>query len=70
MKRVRIDREKCIGIGNCVAVAATVFQLDEENKAIVLDPASVSEEVLFEAAESCPQDAVVLEDDRGQQVYP
>jgi ferredoxin len=52
--KVRIDRELCIGISNCVAVAPTVFELDSENKAVVLDPKSVDDKKLFEAAESCP----------------
>jgi ferredoxin len=53
-----------------VAIAPTVFELDAENKAVVLDPASVNEQVLLEAAESCPQDAIIVEDDEGNQLYP
>lgn len=68
--KVRIDRDACIGAANCVAIAPTVFQLDESNMAVVLDPASVSEDALWEAAEACPVDAVILEDDAGNQVYP
>ena len=68
--KVRIDRDLCIGVSNCVAVAPSVFQLDEENKAVVLDPTSVDDKTLFEAAESCPENAVVIEDDDGNQLYP
>ena len=68
--KVRVDRELCIGVSNCVAIAPTVFELDAENKAVVLDPASVNEQVLLEAAESCPQDAIIVEDDEGNQLYP
>jgi ferredoxin len=68
--KVKIDRDLCVGIGNCVAVAPTVFQLDNENKATVLDPASVSEDKVMSAAESCPLNAVIVEDDQGQQLYP
>jgi ferredoxin len=68
--KVRVDRELCIGVSNCVAIAPTVFELDNENKAVVLDPASVNEQVILEAAESCPQDAIVVEDDKGNQLYP
>lgn len=60
----------CRGLGNCVALAPTVFQFDEENKAVVLDTASVSDDELFEAAESCPENAIILEDDQGNQLYP
>jgi ferredoxin len=68
--KVRIDRELCIGISNCVAFAPTVFQLDNDNKAIVLDPLSVDEDTLLEAARSCPQMAVIIVDDNGVQVFP
>ncbi len=68
--RVRVNRELCVGLGNCVALAPTVFKFDEEGKAVVLDPASVDDETLLEAAESCPYDAIIIEDDKGNQVYP
>ena len=68
--KVRVDRDLCIGVGNCVVLAPTVFKLDEENKAVVLDPSSVEDDTLLEAAESCPEDAIVIEDDEGRQLYP
>ena len=67
--KVRVDKELCIGVGNCVAFAPTVFELDEENKAVVLDPASVDDDTLMEAAESCPESAIIVEDDDGNQLY-
>ncbi len=68
--KVKVDRELCIGVSNCVAVAPTVFQLDEQNKAVVLDPSSVDEKTILEAAESCPANAIIVEDDQGNQLYP
>ncbi len=68
--KVRVDRDLCRGLGNCVAYASTVFRLDEEDKAVVLDPSSVDENTLFEAAESCSFNAVIIEDDEGRQLYP
>jgi len=67
--KVKVDRELCIGVSNCVAIAPTVFELDDENKAVVLDPDSVDEETLMEAAESCPENAIIVEDDEGNQIY-
>ena len=67
---VKVDRDLCIGVGNCVAIAPTVFKLDEENKAIVLDPSSVDDQTLLEAAESCPENAIIIEDDQGRQLHP
>jgi ferredoxin len=68
--KVKVDRELCSGVSNCVAIAPTVFKLDDQNKAVVLDPVSVDEETLIEAAESCPENAITVEDDDGNQVYP
>jgi len=68
--RVKVDRELCIGVSNCVAIAPTVFQLDDENKAVVIDPASADAQTILEAAESCPEDAIIIEDDEGHQLYP
>jgi len=51
-------------------LAPTVFRLDEANKAVVTDPNSVDEGRLLEAAESCSENAIVLEDDEGRQLYP
>lgn len=68
--KVKVDRESCIGIGNCVAIAPTVFKLDDQNKVVVLDSGSVDEETLMEAAKSCPENAIIVEDDDGNQLYP
>ena len=68
--KIKIDRDLCIGVGNCVAFAPTVFGPDKENKAIVLDPSSIDDDTLLEAAESCPENAIIIEDDEGHQLYP
>jgi ferredoxin len=68
--RVRVDRDLCIGVGNCVAYAPTVFELDQENKAVVLDPSSVDDNTLLEAAKSCTENAIIVEDEQGRQLYP
>jgi ferredoxin len=68
--KVRVDRELCVGIGNCVAVAPGVFKLDDESKAVVTNPVSISEDKLMSAAESCPVNAIIIEDEQGNQLYP
>jgi ferredoxin len=68
--KVRVERELCIGVGNCVALAPTVFEFDEENKATVLNPSSIDDDTLLEAAESCPENAIIVEDDQGHLLYP
>jgi ferredoxin len=68
--KVKVDRELCIGVSNCVALAPTVFRLDDQNKVVVVDPDSVDEETLMEAAKSCPENAIIIEDGDGNQLYP
>lgn len=68
--KVKVDRGLCIGVGNCVAIAPTVFELDNQNKAVVLAPGSVDEGTLIEAAESCPENAIIVDDEAGNQLYP
>jgi ferredoxin len=68
--KVRVERDLCIGVGNCVAFAPTVFTLDEQKKAVVLDASSVDEFTLLEAAKSCPENAIIVEDDEGLQLFP
>jgi ferredoxin len=68
--KVKVDRDLCVGIGNCVAMAPTVFKLDGLSKAVVLNVSSIGEDKLMSAAESCPVNAIIVEDDQGQQIFP
>jgi ferredoxin len=53
-----------------VASAPSVFRLDAEGKAVLLDPSTVDIETLRLVAEICPTEAIVLEDDAGNQIFP
>jgi ferredoxin len=68
--RIRIDREKCVSAGNCVVTAPTAFLLDGEQKARLIDPESVDEDTLLLAAEMCPTEAIILDSDDGERIYP
>ncbi|HEY8477667.1 MAG TPA: ferredoxin, partial [Chloroflexota bacterium] len=70
MVRVRADRRRCIGAASCVILAPRVFDLDADGKVVVLDPMSADDEIVLEAAESCPVDAIEVFDDRGRRLYP
>ena len=65
-----VDREACIGAGDCVATAPTVFRLDGGNRVFLLDPRSADAKTLWRAAGRCPTDAIILEDAAGEQLYP
>lgn len=64
MLQTRIDRQRCIGAGNCIAIAPTAFdwQPGELLKVALVDPTSVDEELLRQAVLSCPTQALVLEE--------
>jgi ferredoxin len=70
--KARVDRELCAGTQNCVATAPDYFQVDNKGLShVIKTPVAQEDEGLVrEAAESCPVDAVILEDDSGEQIYP
>jgi ferredoxin len=47
-----------------------VFRLDARRRVVLLDPMTVDERTLRRAAERCPTDAIILEDEHGEQIYP
>lgn len=58
-----IDKELCISCGNCVDLCPEVFGWDENGKADVIDAAGCGTKCdCQEAADSCPVDAISLED--------
>lgn len=66
---IKIDRALCIGAGSCIAHAVKTFQLDDENKAKVLNTRDSEAEIIF-AAETCPTKAIILTNEKGKQIYP
>jgi ferredoxin len=55
---VEVDRSLCIGSGDCVDTAPDVFQLDDEDKAVVVDPDGAPLDDVVEAARNCPVSAI------------
>ena len=68
--QVRILRKHCCGNAVCTEIAPDVFVLDTQRKATVLDPEAAALETLIEAAEACPCQAIVVEDDEGNAIFP
>ncbi|MEK7181064.1 MAG: ferredoxin [Patescibacteria group bacterium] len=68
--KIVVDRDLCIGAASCIAVSSTTFELDNENKAIVIGGDAVDDATLIMAAESCPTKAIILFDKEGKQVFP
>jgi ferredoxin len=58
--QILINRDKCMGSGNCVFWAPQAFDLDDEGLSVVLDPDQADESQLFQAREGCPTGAISL----------
>ena len=69
--KVTVDRSKCRGHRNCIALAPNVFDLDDEFKAVVIDPKGDSDDEILKAAKLCPTTAIILEDEEtGKKIFP
>jgi ferredoxin len=66
---VTVDRALCIGSGDCVDTAPDVFQLDDEDKAVVVDPDGAPVDDIIDAARNCPVSAIFVADESGD-LYP
>lgn len=68
--KIVVDRDLCIGAAPCVVVASKVFQLDKDNKAVVIDQHGADDDTILLAAQSCPVQAIALFDEEGNQIFP
>jgi ferredoxin len=66
---VTVDRALCIGSGDCVDTAPDVFQLDDEDKAIVVDPDGAPVDDIIAAAGNYPVSAIFVVGEEGD-LYP
>lgn len=69
--KVRIDRSLCIGSGNCTNLAPEVFVIRQDNIVDFQDEVpDIDTGRLEEAAGICPVDALILENEEGEQIVP
>jgi ferredoxin len=57
---INVDRNVCIGAGNCVIAAPETFQLDEDGLVVLTDSDVSSSDALDEAERNCPSGAIRL----------
>lgn len=58
--RIEIDRERCMGSGNCSFWAPGTFDLDDEGIAYVKDPDGDPEDKVVLAGSGCPTQAIAI----------
>jgi ferredoxin len=66
--RIVIDRERCVGSGNCLYWAPGTFDLGDDGISMVVDPSGDDVDRIRVAAEGCPTRAISLEDRAGPDV--
>lgn len=68
---ISIDRDLCIGSGNCVKVAPEVFVLDETSTSTFREGTlSCDRDRLIEACRVCPTNAIRCVDGEGNVLAP
>jgi len=56
--KISIDRERCMGSGNCAFWAPATFDVGDDNVAVVLDPDGDTEDKIRNAVDGCPTQAI------------
>jgi len=67
--QVEVDRETCIGTGMCASSASAYFRLDG-GKSRPVQESVEPDDLVLDAAESCPMEAIFVRDDQGVLLAP
>ena len=68
---ISIDRDLCVGFGDCMENVIEVFEFDDEGVVVFQkDVAPVDRDALVEACACCPVDALIVLNEEGQQLAP
>jgi len=80
--KAKVLRDVCIGAASCEAISPKVFKMDEVGKSTIVDQGKKPDNEGFieitqdsldnvlSAAKSCPVYAIIVLDDKGNQIYP
>ena len=58
---IKVDQEKCIGCGVCVALAPKTFRFNDDGKVEVITEAGDAPETVKSASDSCPVQVIIIE---------
>lgn len=59
--RIVIDRDRCVGSGNCLYWAPGTFDLGDDGISVVVDPTGDDEDRIRVAADGCPTRAISVD---------
>jgi ferredoxin len=77
--KVRVEQDLCMASQSCISLAPKVFRIDWDKRKSsfegapieVKDEKAADNETIFLAAQSCPWQAIILEDaDTGERLFP
>jgi ferredoxin len=68
--KISVNRELCASNAECVSLAPDVFELDDEDLCVVIDPEGAKDQRILDAARACPVDAITLIASDGEQIWP
>jgi ferredoxin len=61
MTNTKVDKDTCIGCGTCALLAAGSFEMQDDGKAVSINPPGDDEATVTGALEACPVDAISFE---------
>jgi ferredoxin len=68
---VEIDRDLCVGFGDCITEVPEALELDADDVAVFREGCeNVDREALLRACDACPVDALVALDREGRRLAP
>lgn len=67
--KIEVQRNKCISIASCVAIASETFELDDDGIATVKNKEGNDRQTIIDAAKSCPVQAIYLYENNGDPIW-
>lgn len=59
--KMNVERDKCCGFGECIAVAPGLFQMGDDNRVVVIgELTGDNEQQAQQAAWACPAEAIEI----------
>lgn len=63
--KLTVDRDRCMGSGQCTFYAPATFDLDDDSIAVVVDHHGDGDDKILMAIEVCPTRAIARADEGG-----